>query len=340
MQSISAVHVRTFARMVQGSPDMLVSIFRGTSFSVEDIDDPDFQLPIQDFWTIFDNVGDMFGEGWFLNFPILWSQELQTEVGLAMRLAPNLGAALDLVKTYWLPRWPIGSIELVRTPIALHIVVKPTYKMKKETWAAALSILALNFFTMQKAAIVDPKGSRRIGYQFSFAPTAYAERLSELIEGEVSWEQAANRLVIPNDLLKARSVLANNKQLDILLSAIENSGDQVADMPAHASIKGDVVALLDAVEQGQAKPEDIARQLGVSKRSLERRLMEEGTSFRELSAASLKKRMSALLVLPGSNAETIAFQLGYHDGSSVMRACKRWFGKPMSQVRKDLRASA
>lgn len=316
---------------------MLAQIFRDTGITVADINDPEFRLPIQTFWTVFDNVVDIFGEDWFLNFPILWSHELQMEVGLAMRLAPNFGEALDLVTTYWLPRWPIGEIISTNMVAERHLTISPVFEMKEKTWAVALSVLALNFAAMQKSVMADARFPQTIRYEFGFERPPYADRLSQLIDAELIWEQPGSKLIVPNDMLKVPSVLANKKQLDNLLEVIGKSG--APEVSASRSTGDDVSMLLDAVERGQATSDQIAKQLGLSKRSLERRLMDEGTSFREISTASLKKRISILLLVPGNNAETIAYQLGYHDGSSIMRACKRWFGKPLSEVRAELKNS-
>ena len=98
-----------------------------------------------------------------------------------------------------------------------------------------------------------------------------------------------------------------------------------------------VAEILDNVESGQLDVAAIAGMLGLSSRTLERRLAGEGCTFRQLASYSFRKRLEALLAGPNTTADALADQLGYHDGSSLMRACRRYLGKPLSQVRDELK---
>jgi AraC-like DNA-binding protein len=102
------------------------------------------------------------------------------------------------------------------------------------------------------------------------------------------------------------------------------------------STKSQVSLLLHGINQGQIDAAKAAQLLGLAKRTLERRLAQEASSFRELSIESFKQRLESLLLAPGSTAEAMAEQLGYHDGSSLMRACRRIYGRSLSEIRKDL----
>ena len=77
---------------------------------------------------------------------------------------------------------------------------------------------------------------------------------------------------------------------------------------------------------GKATASEVARQLGMSSRSLSRKLGEEGTSFAEILdqlRAALAKRYLHDETLPVSE---IAWLLGYREVSSLTHAFKRWTG--------------
>ena len=86
---------------------------------------------------------------------------------------------------------------------------------------------------------------------------------------------------------------------------------------------------------GQARIETIANAVGVSTRSLGRRLSEEGTSFSEV-LDDLRRMLSLqYLAEPGLSIEQITHLLGYGDTGSFSHAFRRWTGSSPSQVRGD-----
>jgi AraC-like DNA-binding protein len=90
---------------------------------------------------------------------------------------------------------------------------------------------------------------------------------------------------------------------------------------------------------GKATASEVARQLGLSSRSLSRKLGEEGTSFAEILdqlRAALAKRYLHDETLPISE---IAWLLGYREVSSLTHAFKRWTGTTPRGFRSGLLAS-
>ena len=84
---------------------------------------------------------------------------------------------------------------------------------------------------------------------------------------------------------------------------------------------------------GQARVEVIATKLGMSGRTLSRRLAEEGVTFAEIFQklrASLATRYLSEERLPISE---IAWLLGFEEVSSFSHACRRWMGKSPRQLR-------
>ncbi|MET0236496.1 MAG: AraC family transcriptional regulator [Kibdelosporangium sp.] len=71
---------------------------------------------------------------------------------------------------------------------------------------------------------------------------------------------------------------------------------------------------------------DIARHLGMSTRTLRRRLEDEGTSFRALLDEIREALAEELLTKGAVPVEDVAFRLGYAEASSFIHAFKRWKG--------------
>ncbi|WP_310467300.1 helix-turn-helix domain-containing protein [Sphingomonas sp.] len=77
---------------------------------------------------------------------------------------------------------------------------------------------------------------------------------------------------------------------------------------------------------GEAGIDRVARELGVSRQTLYRRLKAEGTTFEELLDA--KRRALALRYLKQekSSVKAAAYRLGFSDPAAFSRAFKRWTG--------------
>jgi AraC-like DNA-binding protein len=76
-----------------------------------------------------------------------------------------------------------------------------------------------------------------------------------------------------------------------------------------------------------------SRELGLSVRSLRRRLEEEGTSYRELTQSMLYESACSMLRNPELTLQAIAHALGFADSSTFHRAFLRWSGSTPAAYR-------
>ena len=98
-------------------------------------------------------------------------------------------------------------------------------------------------------------------------------------------------------------------------------------MAARTSFEAKLRAIVrDQLRNATFSQREAARALGISARTLERRLNKEGNSFGQL--VEEVRRQEALRMLNETDAAVyeIAFCLGYRDVSSFSRAFKRWLG--------------
>lgn len=79
--------------------------------------------------------------------------------------------------------------------------------------------------------------------------------------------------------------------------------------------------------------DEIAKKLGMSGRTLRRRLKQEGKAFPTLVAQVLRDRALQLLSDPKASVKEVAYQLGFATPNAFHRAFKRWTGGSPSEVR-------
>lgn len=84
--------------------------------------------------------------------------------------------------------------------------------------------------------------------------------------------------------------------------------------------------LPEAVRTGQFSPEEMAAQLGIPLRTLQRRLSEQQVTFKQLLDAYRQEEAQRMLQQRDLSVAEIAYNLGYTEQSSFNRAFKRWTG--------------
>ena len=92
-------------------------------------------------------------------------------------------------------------------------------------------------------------------------------------------------------------------------------------------------ALLDSLPSGQSSMEAVAKRLAISKRTLQRRLKEEGTSFAQVLARTREKLARHYLEKTAITCSEISFLLGFEEPSSFFRAFNNWTGTTPESLR-------
>lgn len=83
-------------------------------------------------------------------------------------------------------------------------------------------------------------------------------------------------------------------------------------------------ALLELLPSGRTQVDDVAGELAVSRRSLQRRLSEEGTSWLDVLNAARMRLAKHYLTNTNLGTVEVSFLLGFEDPNSFFRAFRRW----------------
>ena len=79
--------------------------------------------------------------------------------------------------------------------------------------------------------------------------------------------------------------------------------------------------------------EDVARELGTSPRTLQRRLAEDGATFQQLLQEARRELARHYLLHSSLELNDTAYLLGYEDAHSFFRAFHHWEGSPPGEWR-------
>lgn len=96
-------------------------------------------------------------------------------------------------------------------------------------------------------------------------------------------------------------------------------------------------ALMELLPSGECTIDDVAKKLGYSKRSLQRKLQEEDTNFQKQLSHTRELLARTYLANTDMTTEDIAFLLGYQESGSFLRAFTVWTGQTVNEYRNTVR---
>ena len=96
-------------------------------------------------------------------------------------------------------------------------------------------------------------------------------------------------------------------------------------------------ALMELLPSGECTIDDVAKKLGYSKRSLQRKLQEEDTNFQKQLNHTRELLARTYLANNNMTTEDIAFLLGYQESGSFLRAFTVWTGQTVNEYRNTVR---
>lgn len=206
-----------------------------------------------------------------------------------------------------------------------------------------------------KRLVNQPHGSpNRNRTETRLIPDDFGGRRAET--GAMDWpnEQADEIAVAetPTALGALRAVLAAAERLGIgrsqLLAVAEAEADQLdaADRATLALLKPVTAPPCDVflarvrssmatlLADGRLSVEEMARELAVSARTLQRRLEQAGTTFGEVCDDTRRAAALAHLRNPEVPIKEAAFRLGFSEPSTFYRAFRRWTGDTPANYRR------
>lgn len=177
-------------------------------------------------------------------------------------------------------------------------------------------------------------GERHQLHRVTFShPARYPkERYQQFFGAEVVFEAKGDSLYFPARLLD-EPLNTTDPQLSQYLEALAKQ--MLSSLPREASpfITKVKRLLLQELPQGTAEQDRLAQRLGMSTRTLQRRLTEAGTSFQEVLDEVRSSTAFSLLRERQTPLVDIAFSLGYSNTASFYRAFKRWTNQTPEQWR-------
>ncbi|GMX60552.1 AraC family transcriptional regulator [Paenibacillus elgii] len=142
-----------------------------------------------------------------------------------------------------------------------------------------------------------------------------------------------NRLTLHRKDLDRPFVTYNEELLEILTPALDRSLDeQQRSRSITATVKW---VMKRSLTGGRPDIRTVAKELGMSDRTLQRRLTDENTNFKHLLTQARHEQAREYLADPSLDIKEVAFLIGYEDQNSFYRAFRLWEGDTPSSWRNE-----
>lgn len=312
-------------RMGVKSEDLLA----GTGLTIDALKDPGTRLPLPMCADLVDRARRLTRD-----------PALALTMGLRMKLSWHgfLGFAAMTAST---PREALAIAEQFSTTrtsaFALSTHVEGTLAsmvLEERVPLGALREFAVLLLLVGIARIAFELSGRLIEGTAEFAfpePPYLREALARLPPGTMRFERPSHRLVFDASVLElplkhadpAAMQLAR-RQCDRELAALAEGEGFVGRVRRDIAVRE---------ERAPASVEAVARSLGVSTRTLKRRLAEHGTSFTEVTDGVRRQRALLLLDDRRLSVGEVADRLYYSDVANFTRAFRRWTGTTPAMFR-------
>lgn len=144
--------------------------------------------------------------------------------------------------------------------------------------------------------------------------------------------QPAHELHYPASLLDRPPQFANR----LTHAWLEETCEELLGQAKGAtSLAGEIYQRLMRAPHQAPSMAEIARDLGVTERTLRRRLADEGARYADI-ADDVRKRLSlGYLLTTRMTADDIAAKVGFTETANFRRAVKRWTGRTFAEVRRN-----
>lgn len=165
---------------------------------------------------------------------------------------------------------------------------------------------------------------------FPYPEPSYSDLARAIFGASVRYESRFCRLVLPKEVLNLQLRMADPRAFQ---TAEELCRRELEQLRQQNSTTAQVRRLL--IERRHHLPSlpATARLLHLTPRTLHRRLLAEGTSFREILEELRFALARDYLISEHVGVDEVAYVLGYSDAANFRRAFKRWSGVPPSVFR-------
>ena len=221
-----------------------------------------------------------------------------------------------------------GEFSLSTQGSNTHLRYTPVNPGQAVTWHRVVALLAANV-SFGRWLVGEAFRPNRV--TFCHDAPGETDVFREFFGCPVDFGEPVNELVYPEEVM---ALAIPNASEDLLLLLSERADRLLDSLSSRSGIAARIASLL-ATQLNNTLPDKslIAAQLGMSERTLQRRLRDEGTNFKEILDDTRHYLARELLRNTQLPLTEVAAHMGFSEPSAFYRAFKKWEGCTPGQYR-------
>ena len=309
------------------------TLLAGTGLSLDRVHDPHTRTSVKDYLTACENIVAG-GPRPDIAFDVGSRLHLSAYgmYGYALICSPTMRAFCDFAVRYHLLATPMLRLEWRREGDLAIWRFTEIYRDAMSFAARAFLVRQQMMMTATHMRDVSGADVAPIRALFGLPDTGEAASDSGHLRCPCLFDQTAHELHYPVSLLDRAPQFANR----LTHAWLEETCDELIGQAKTATtLVAEIYQRLMRAPHQPPTMEGIAQELGVTERTLRRRLAEEGARYADI-ADDVRKRLSlSYLQATRMTADDIATKVGFSDTANFRRAVKRWTGRTFAQLRDD-----
>jgi AraC-like DNA-binding protein len=238
----------------------------------------------------------------------------------------NVGDALLQLQRYFHVTTAPYTLHIVEETDVVRLLVKPGTNPFDVQFATAVSLHHLRHETADKLSV------EHVSLMFEAEDRTDLERL---LGCPLRTSETWSGIAFPRQTMRTPLI----RRDPILRAVLEGRVEAFPPGPIAEAVSAvsQVRAVL-ASRMGKELPDigEIARQLAIAPRTLQRRLLAEGTSFKDLIDNTRREAAQRLLANRSLAVAEVGYLLGFSEPSAFNRAFKRWLGVAPLEYRRTI----
>ena len=253
---------------------------------------------------------------------------LHGSLGVAIQGAKNLNEVAELTESYYQIRANMHSIHFSQDKDFCTLRLQDAYR-ELDCFYYLSTLISFDHIVNQLLSSHDLKGHCTI-HQQAPEPIDFPWQKAEGIH--IQFNQTYNQILIPAKWMKLAITPIDSELARIAKAHCEQKLEELSPQNLIEQIRYQ----LKHTDKNDISLKAMAEMLFVSPSTLQRRLRELNTTFKDIKLASRMNEAKQLLTQNQISIEKISEQLGFYDASSFTKSFKSYYGDTPAAYRQNI----
>ncbi len=335
MPVVPTISVKSIIKIVDAAAALGIpaeTLCATVPFDPASLADSDRRIPFSQFVTFYNHAARLTGDPLLgLHVGSRSSPQMFDVLGYVTMNSPDFGEALRRLMRYHKIWDDAVSYTLETAGEDVHLsfiygVDNPVEELRQDCESTMAIIVRF-----ARVVTGTPWTPREV--HFEHAAPGDASEHGRIFGALVRFDMPGNKLIFARALLSLPLVGADAGLCAVLDRHAE---ELLAKTASHGAVSQKIRQFLqEAMQDGDLGLEAVARRMGISPRTLQRKLKEEGTSHQDLLDEMRRDLSKRYLKEPDMAICEVAYLLGFSEPSAFHRAFRRWTGSTPKEYRQQ-----